>query len=268
MKINVSAGRMRIAVLGATGVAGRAFVPRAEAKGHSLVVRRVDILDAESLVTLVGGCEAVVNLATSIPRVGGRGDWALNDRIRREGTRNLLTACARADVRMVIQQSVAMLHCVSDDREQNEDDPTLGYGVLASAADMEALIRAADLDGRIVRGGLFYGADTGQPEQWRSEVRDPTFRIPGDGTAWVSPVHVDDFAEALLAVIEGGAARGTYIACDDEPLRLRDLYDGIAARAEVPRPRSGGLVRLRSFRVTNARLRGLGWRPRHHARED
>ena len=256
---------MHIAVLGATGAAGRAFIPKAEAAGHSLVTRRTDILDRAALTALLDGCEAAVNLATSIPKPGGRGDWAVNDRIRREGTANLLAACEKTGARIVLQQSVAMLHCAADDRLQTEDDPIEGYGVLVSAAAMEALVRASPLDCRRVRGGLFYGPGTDREDRWLAEIRDPAFRIPGDGNAWLSPVHVEDYADALLAVLERGRPREAYIACDDAPLRLHQLYARIAARAGLEPPAAGGPQRMRSFRTSNAKLRSLGWRPSHPA---
>lgn len=256
---------MRIAVLGATGAAGRAFVPRATARGHTLNTDRADIFDRDALAALLQGCDAVLNLATSIPRPGGRGDWSVNDRIRREGTALLLASCREAGVGVLVQQSVAMLHCVADDRPQTEDDPIEGYGVLASALDMEATIRAAPLDWRLVRGGLFYGPRTLREESWLEEVKSDAFRIPGDGNAWVSPVHVEDYANALIAVLEGGRARDAYIACDNAPLRLRELYRRAAALAGRAPPSAGGMQRMRSFRVSNAKLRALGWSPLHAA---
>lgn len=256
---------MRIAVLGATGVAGRMFVPRANAAGHSLVVRRTDLFDTEALVAQIKGCDAVVNLVTSIPKPGGRGDWAVNDRIRREGTANLLAACSEAGVEVVLQQSVAMLHCVADDRSQTENDPIEGYGGLASAIDMETLVRAAPLDGRLVRGGLFYGPGSKREEFWLEEVRNSAFRIPGDGNAWLSPVHVEDFATALVTVLAHGRPHEAYIACDDTPLRLSELYARVAALAGVDLPAAGGPHGLRSFRVSNAKLRALGWKPSYSA---
>lgn len=136
----------RLRVLGASGVAGRAFVPRARAAGCEVLADRIDILDIDALRRGLRGVDAVVNLATAIPRPGSRDAieaWARNDRIRREGTANLLAACAEAGVRCLVQQSVAMLHQAADDRPQHEDDPIDGRGVLASALDMERLLRSA-----------------------------------------------------------------------------------------------------------------------------
>jgi nucleoside-diphosphate-sugar epimerase len=252
---------MRIAVLGATGVAGRAFVPPARARGHEVVTDRADIFDVARLAATIEGCDAVVNLVTSIPKSGGRGDWATNDRIRREGTASVVEACRRAGAGILIQQSVAMLHCVDDHRPQTEVDPIDGYGVLVSALDMEAVVRSAPLDGRLVRGALFFGPGTGREEQSAAEAAQPGFRVPGDGRGWLSLVHVDDYAEALLAVLEHGRPRTAYIA-SGEPLQWQDFYDDVAARAGLPSPLSGGPERLRSFRVSNERLCALGWRPR------
>lgn len=248
---------MRLAVIGATGVAGRAFVPRAQAAGHDVVADRVDILDRDALARFVQTSDAVINLATSIP------NWTMNDRIRREGTANLIEACIRTGVGILIQQSVAMLHCVADNRPQTEDDPIEGHGVLASAADMEALLRSAPLDWRIVRGALFYGPGTGREEAWIDDVKRESFRIPGDGSAWISLVHFEDFAEAALAVTERGRPREAWIACDDEPLQLRDLYRRVAERNGLKPPSTGGTQAVRSVRVANGKLRALGWSPAH-----
>lgn len=258
---------LTVAVLGATGAAGRAFCPLASASGFTLRTERTDIFDLEALTTALQGCDAVVNLATSIPSAGGRGNWDTNDRIRREGTANLIAACAAARVPLLVQQSVAMLHCVSDTRPQNEEDAMEGYGRIASAFDMEALLDAAPLDARLVRGGGFYGPGTGRKEAWQAEVRNPAFRIPGDGTAWLSPVHVEDYGAALLAVLQNGLPHTAYIACEDQPLQLSQLYGALARQAGMPTPESGGPQFIRSFRTSNTRLRGLGWAPQHALHE-
>ena len=270
---------MRIAVLGASGVAGRALLPLLAARGHALraafhasggsafetqprvEARHCEILDAASVAALVAGCEAVINLATSIPKPGGRGDWGVNDRVRREGTANLLRACAASGARLV-QQSVAMLHCADDRRAQTEDDPLRSDGVLASALDLEGAVARSSLDWRIARGALFHGPGTGREEAWRASLIDPGFRIPGDGSAWQSSIHVDDFASALCAIVEHPGAAQAYIVADDRPVTLASLYAHLAAQTGCAPPLSGGPMRLPSFRVSNAKLRGIGWAPR------
>ncbi len=261
--MGMHAAAMHIAVLGATGAAGRAFCPLASAAGLTLRTAHTDIFDLAALTHALEGCDAVVNLATSIPVTGGRGNWDTNDRIRREGMANLIAACGAAGVPLLVQQSVAMLHCVNDARPQNEDDPMGGYGRIASAFDMETLVRVAPLDARLVRGGGFYGPGTGRVEAWQAEVSNPAFRIPGDGTAWISPVHVEDYAAALLAVLKNGQPRTPYIACEDQPIELTRLYGKLALQAGLATPEIGGPQFIRSFRTSNVRLKGLGWAPRH-----
>ena len=269
---------MRVALLGATGAAGRELLPlllargcdvrasvRSEAAAAGLAALgaqpvRSDIVDQESLRILVRGCDAVLNLASAVPRPAG--SWHANDLIRRRGTRALLAACAREDVPRIVQMSVAMLHCADDRQPQDESSPLVGAGVLRSALDMEREFARSGLDGRIVRGGLFYGPGTGQPGGWCEALTHPAFRIPGDGGGWLSPVHVSDFAAAMLHALEAGIPRAAWIACDDRPLRWRELFAALAERAGRPVPPTGGAATLASFRTSNARLKSLGWRPR------
>lgn len=270
---------MGIALLGATGVAGRVLLPLLRERGHALRVAArsqaaaqaltqpgvepvmCDILDASSLAPLLAGCDAVINLATAIPRSGSAATWELNDRVRADGTSNLLAACARAGVPRLVQQSVAMLHCVDDSRPQKEDDAVEGYGAVLTAAQLEAAVMAAPLDWRIARGGLFYGEDSGRGQVWAGEMESPEFRIPGDGRTWHSLVHVRDFAAALVAIVEHPAPKQAYIVCDDAPLTLNSLYSQLARKHARPLPQAGGPMRMRSFRTSNAKLRGIGWAP-------
>ena len=111
---------MKVFVAGATGVLGRATVPRLVAAGHEVrgAARSpekadqlraqgaepvtVDLFDPASVRAAVDGCQGVVHMATNIPPLtkGWKGDaWATNDRLRREGTRVLADACRDAGVR-------------------------------------------------------------------------------------------------------------------------------------------------------------------------
>jgi nucleoside-diphosphate-sugar epimerase len=270
---------MRIAVVGATGVLGRHLVPRLVERGHFVraTVRRdrdgarmtaldaepvaADILDAASLAAAVAGCDGAVHAATSIPTPGGKGDWALNDRIRREGTANLLAACQAAGVVRYVQQSIAMLHAGNDLAAQDETCPIAPYERIRSAAEMEALVRASGRDWRIVRGGAFYGPGTGREEQWLAALRAGALKLPGDGAAYISLIHVADMASAMVAAIEAEAPRSAFIAADSEPVTYRTLFAYLAMREGLPTPPPGGPPLLPSFRVSNAKLKQLGWRP-------
>jgi len=270
---------MRIAVIGATGVLGRHLVPRLIERGHAVcaTARRdsdlerlkrlgaeaipADIFDQVSLRAAVVNCDAAIHAATSIPKSTGGGDWALNDRIRREGTANLIAACRAERVRRYVQQSIAMLHVVSDARPQTEDDSIGVYDRVRSALEMEQLVGQAPLDWCIVRGGAFYGPGTGRAEAWRSQARGGVLVLPGDGNGFLSLIHVADMASAMATVVERGQPKQVYIAADDQPATYRDLLGYVAAVEGAAPPAAGGPMMLPSFRVSNAKLKALGWAP-------
>ncbi|HEY7798389.1 MAG TPA: NAD-dependent epimerase/dehydratase family protein, partial [Hyphomonadaceae bacterium] len=224
----------RIAILGASGVYGRHLAPRLVAAGHEVraLVRRpeaagiargcgadvrlADIFDEASMAAAMEGCDVSINLATSLPGPSGRGDYAVNDRVRREGAPIWLRACARAGVARVIQQSIAMVNAAGE-QLADEDTPPGPVGNPLSAAaiqatiDMEAAVRArsADLglDWVILRGGLFYGPGTGFDDDWFVRAAAGKLRMPGDGGEFVSLVHISDMAAATVKAVERWPSR-------------------------------------------------------------
>lgn len=277
-----------IAVLGANGVYGRHLIPKLVARGQRVraLVRRpeaagfahacgadvrvADIYDEASLVAALEGCELAINVATSLPGPSGRGDFAANDKLRREGTRTWVAACKRAQVARTIQQSIAMVHATGSDDWQDEDSPPVtGEGTpladaVAAALAMERTVRDDAGDCLILRGGLFYGPGTGFDDDWFARARAGKLRLPGDGQAYVSLVHISDMVEATVLAVERWPGARTLIVCEDEPARWCDVFSYIAALAGSAAPAPGGPVRFPSFRVRNARARdALGFRPHY-----
>ena len=90
--------------------------------------------------------------------------------------------------------------------------------------------------------------------------------IEGDGAKWINQVHRDDIASALVRLVTANA-RGVFNVSDDEPLTQRAVYEWLALRFHRPLPPSGPIDPNRkrgwsSKRVSNAKLRALGWQPR------
>jgi len=272
---------MIIAVLGASGVVGRNLLPRLVESGHRVRAGMrhrsaatdmdgveqfaTDILDRDAVVRLVTGADALINLASSIPRADGSGgDWALYDRIRREGTRNAIFACDRAKIPLVAQ-SIAMLHDTDQTREQDEHSPLHATGVRVPALDAEHLLAAYEGDYRVVRGAALYGPGTTIEDAWFEQYERGELRAPGDGSDYISPIHVADLAAAFQIVLERGSARQAYIASDDEPMRYSEVFEIVAALCGQRRgpPGIGADAVLPGFRVTNGALRALGWAPRY-----
>jgi nucleoside-diphosphate-sugar epimerase len=275
-----------IAVLGATGVYGRHLVPRLVARGYRVraLVRRpeaaaiplacgadlrvADVFDAASLRAGLEGCDVGINLATSLPGPSGRGDYATNDRVRREGTPIWVRACRDVGVSRILQQSIALVNAGAGEAWGDEDtvfpagqEGTAALAIAAALA-MEDTVRQSELDWIILRGGLFYGPGTGFDDDWFARARAGTLRLPGDGQDYVSLVHIADMAEATTAAIARWPSRQTLIVADDEPARWRDVFAYVAAIAGAAPPQPGGRLGLPSYRVRNRRAReALSWTP-------
>jgi nucleoside-diphosphate-sugar epimerase len=271
---------MRIAILGATGVLGQSAVTRLLERGHEVVavVRdpaklathprvhavRGDILDVATLRAPLAGCDAVLHLATVIPRTGTSSDWSANDRVRSEGTQNLLSAARCHGRPRYIQQSVAMLLVGPRDMVADEDAPLRPSVRLESAREMEHAVRNSDLPWVILRGGAFYGRGSDRMEYLNRLARDGQLAVPGDGGDFISLVHVEDMADAVVRAAESDIAAQAFNVVDDYPVTYRELYDFVASVNAAPTPTSDGPPLLPSFRVSNERARRvLGWRPRY-----
>jgi nucleoside-diphosphate-sugar epimerase len=277
---------LSIAVLGATGVYGRHLVPRLVAAGHRVraLVRRpaaalvaaacgaestqADIFDEASLRAGLAGCDVAVNLATALPGPDARGDYAHNDRLRREGTPLWVRACRDAGVPRIVQQSIALVHAGGGDAWADETTfhPLAGQGIaaaaIAAALDMEATVQASGLDWVILRGGLFYGPGTRFDDDWFARARAGRLRLPGEGEDYVSLLHIADMAAATVATLGRWPSRQALIVADDRPAPWRDVLTYVAAVAGGAPPAPGGRALMPSFRVANRRARELlSWAP-------
>jgi nucleoside-diphosphate-sugar epimerase len=274
-----------VAILGANGVYARWLIPlltkhgyrvralvrRPEAAGVAVAcgadVRVADIFDEASMCAALGGCDIGVNLATSLPGPSGRGDYDANDRLRRDGTPIWLSACRKAGVGRVIQQSIAMVNAAGEVLSDEDtpfaarEDDAATRAIIASIA-MEDAVRASGLDWLILRGGLFYGPGTGFDDDWFARAQAGKLRLPGDGTDYVSLLHIADMARATMAALERWPSRQALIVADDEPVQWRDVFGYIAKLAGAPEPATGGRRGFPSFRVSNRRARELlSWAP-------
>ncbi len=91
--------------------------------------------------------------------------------------------------------------------------------------------------------------------------------IEGDGLRLINQVHRDDIAAALEVLADRGEA-GVFNVVDDTAMPQRELYGWLSRRFDRPLPPEGPINPNRkrgwtSKRVSNAKLRGLGWVPRY-----
>ena len=296
---------MRVFVAGASGVIGRALVPPLVAAGHEVtgttrVPERAERLraagaqaavcdahDAAALRDAVCAAEpdVVVHLLTALPqRLDPRvkGVYEPTNRIRREGTANLLAAAHAAGARRIVCHSIAFAYVPGDVPDvKDEDAPLLveagpPFGdVVRALAHMEHAV-LSEPEGIVLRYGWFYGPGTwyGDGGAIREDVRRRRFPIIGKGAGLFSFVHVDDAASATVAAIESGAT-GVYNVVDDEPAPMNEWLPGYAAAigARPPLRVPVWIARLLAgpqaaaigaqAGASNARVkRELGWSPR------
>jgi nucleoside-diphosphate-sugar epimerase len=297
---------MRVFVAGASGAIGHPLVPRLVAAGHDVTgttrsersaeaIRAagagaaiVDALDADALREAVerAAPEAVVHELTALPERFNprkRDLYDATNRIRREGTRNLLDAARGAGVRRFVCQSIAFAYApaaepvvMDEEAPLNLDAPPPFSEGMRVIAGMERAVLDAELEGLVLRYGWFYGPGTyyGEGGSLASDVRKRRFPVVGSGSGLFSFIHVDDAAEATVAAVERGAP-AVYNVVDDEPAALRDWVPAYAEAIGAPPPRRVPvwLARLVAGKMassmnvqpgaSNAKAkRELGWQPR------
>lgn len=275
---------MHVFIVGATGVIGQHLVPQLVARGDRVtaLVRSTeraapiagpgvelvegDLLQVgeDELTELLEGCDAAAHMATALRRGSpGLGTTNTTAALRIEGTTKLLRASERAAVRRYVQQSIAFAYVETGDEWVTESTPLRDAGAIGGVTmEMESLVRAADLEWMILRGGIFVGPGTFQDDTVAG-LRAGTERVPGDGSNWVSFVHVADYADAVALALDAPEA-GATLNINAEPMRNREYYERLAEALGVAMPEFDPEAPMRqSFRCSNAAAREvLGWAPR------
>jgi nucleoside-diphosphate-sugar epimerase len=261
---------MKVFVAGATGALGKQLVPLLVARGHDVVgmtrteaktdqLRSVgaqpvvaDALDTDAVGRAVGEAEpdVVVHQLTAIPpKINMRHferEFALTNRLRTEGTDNLLSAGRAVGVRRFVAQSNAGLYARTggpikrEDAPLDDDPPPEMERGLAALRHLEAAVTGARwTEGLVLRYGWFYGPGTSialAPLGSQIElIRKRQLPIVGGGTGVWSFIHIEDAAAATVAAVEGGPA-GIYNVVDDEPAPVSEWAPVLAAAVGAKRP--------------------------------
>ncbi len=281
---------MKVCVVGATGVLGRALVPMLLQQGHQVRAlarfrkatkdsfppgaecRFFDLLSPSAgndLVPLLEGCDAVVHAATQIPSdFTAPGAWDANNRLRIEGTQVLVRASHVAGVRVYIQQSIEMAYPDLGDQWIDESTPLATSGPSARSAtaviSMENTVRQIPVDSMrwcILRGGVFVGRGTFQDDTIK-RLKAGREVVEGDGRSFISPIHVDDMASAIAAALERGP-QGAIFHINADPVRMGDYKDALASALGVENPkRDLSQPNPPSYRCRNdLAKRLLSWHP-------
>jgi nucleoside-diphosphate-sugar epimerase len=253
---------MRVFVAGASGAIGARLVPQLVERGHEVIgtfrspgnddrLRALgaepivlDLLDAAAVRRAVLAAEpgAIVHQATALANARFTRNidrsFAETNRLRTEGTDNLLAAAREAGISRFLAQSFASMRNAREGgpvkSEEDPLDPTPVKGTRETNAAMRYLEESVTAAGGIVlRYGGFYGADN---DGLVGPVRKRLFPIVGDGGGFFSFVHLDDAAAATVLALEHEAA-GIYNIVDDEPAPVREWLPVLAKTLGAKPPR-------------------------------
>jgi 2-alkyl-3-oxoalkanoate reductase len=254
---------MRVFVVGASGAIGSRLVPQLIERGHEVIgscrsperaegLRALgaepvvlDALDARAVrkAVLETEPEAIVHEATALTDVKFSRNldraFTQTNRLRTEGTDNLLAAAREAGVRRFVAQSFGSFgrYAREGGPVKSEDDP-LDPSPVKGMRENDAAIRhleqaVTDAGGIVLRYGAFYGAAN---DGLIEPVRKRQFPIVGNGGGFMSFIHLDDAATAtVLALEHDGPA--IYNIVDDEPAPVREWLPVLANALGAKPPR-------------------------------
>ena len=300
---------MRIFLAGATGAVGKHLVPLLREAGHVVVGTTrtpgkadhlraqgvhpeiLDALDRKATVRAVVAArpDAIVHQLTAIPanlnlRRFDR-EFALTNRLRTEGTDNLLAAARAAGVRRVVAQSFARWTyeraggSVKTEEDPLDPEPPPAFRrTLMRFATWKRHFRPQKaskrslcvLDGSTVQGRPLAAA----PRSWTRFNGGNSRSLataPGSGRPYTSPTR------RPRRWRHSSAAPGIYNVADDEPAPVREWLPFLANATGAPPPRRvpswlAGILIGRHGNVLMSENRGfsnrkaksaLDWRPRH-----
>jgi nucleoside-diphosphate-sugar epimerase len=286
---------MRVFVAGGSGAIGIPLVQALVAAGHQVTALTrspekqpllrglgatpavADALDAAGLKTAVAAARPthVIHQLTALPKGGPRraSELAATNRLRVDGTRNLLEAAIAAGAARIIGGSFAL---IAEPRPNLPRDARDGANAIVS---MEAQIldatQAHRIEGIVLRYGLFYGPRTPSTEQMVALVRRRLLPVVRGDHGLLPCIHIDDAVSATVAALDRGAPGSIYDIVDDRPVSMTEIVKAIAEYAGAPAPFAvpawlprllapylAGVTSLR-LPLSNARARAeLGWQPK------
>ncbi|MET8187682.1 NAD(P)-dependent oxidoreductase [Streptomyces sp. NPDC005078] len=278
---------MRILIAGATGAVGRLLVPLLLDAGHQVTglsrtpagaerVRRqgasavqADALDRTGLLQVMAATapDAVIHQLTALSDADGEA----TNRLRREGTRNLVDAAKSAGVGRIVAQSISWAYAPGE--APADETVPLDTGAAQPRGGMVDGIQAleetaAELETAVaLRYGILYG-----PGTWYAPGGAVAAALAGDSTARLlayleadrsvtSFVHVADAARATVAALAWPS--GPVNIVDDEPAQGREWLPVLAEALGVPTPEATSGRQSWARGASNTLARSRGWQPEH-----
>jgi nucleoside-diphosphate-sugar epimerase len=283
---------VNVFVAGGSGAIGVPLVRKLVADGHQVTALTrstanasmlrglgatpaiADALDAAALRGVVVSAHPthVIHELTALPKGGPKSvaDLEATNRLRSDGTRNLIAAAVAAGATRLVGGSFALMGASA---------AGVPPGVKAAAdalSSMESQIleasRTGGLEGVVLRYGLFYGPENPSTVQLIGLVRRRFMPVIRGDQGLLPYIHVDDAARATIAALDQAPAGSSYDIVDNRAVSLSELVQTIAELAGGARqfvipawllrlivPYLARLIELR-MPLSNAKARAdLGW---------
>jgi nucleoside-diphosphate-sugar epimerase len=285
---------MNVFVAGGSGAIGIPLVRALVADGHQVTASTrstanasmlrslgaapaiVDALDADGLHRALAAAHPthVIHQLTALPKGGPKSarDLVATNRLRVEGTRNLIAASVAAGATRIVGGSFALIGAAKSGvpaalREAADAVRSMESQILEAS-------RSGAIEGVVLRYGLFYGPDAASTvAMMRMAKRRLLPAIRGDRSL-LPCIHVDDAASATVAALDRAPAGSAYDIVDDQPVSFSDIVRAVAEAAGAPRPIAVPswlprlvapyMARMIALRLplSNAKARAeLAWRP-------
>jgi nucleoside-diphosphate-sugar epimerase len=229
----------------------------AELAGKPYAVRAVDITDTAGVSAVRQTFEVILQCASS-----GGGDAAAYRRIYLEGARNLLRVFPGATLIFTSSTSVYAQQQGEAVDEISPANPTHEKGRVLREAEELVLAR----NGIVTRLAGIYGP--GRSFLLRTILAGEAV-LDREDDRFINQAHRDDIVSALFlfAVQRAELGHRIYNVVDDRPILAREAYQWLSAKLGRSLPAgkaaTSGKRGNSNKRVSNQRLRALGWEPRY-----
>ena len=247
---------MKILVTGGTGFTGKALVRRLLNDGHQVVALDFQeglktqelrdwgaevvigtVTDKEVVDRCMQGVEIVHHLAAAFRQLNVPNSYYWDVNV--EGTRNVLEAARREQVKKFVYCSTCGVHGNVDNPPGNEDSPINAADYYQQTKyEAEPIVKEYQqkgLETTILRPAAIYGP--GDPERFFmifKRVNKGTFPMFGNGKTLYHPLYIDHLVDAHVLAQEPGKGVGeAYLIADEEYIEIETLVQKTAAALNV-----------------------------------
>ena len=227
--------RIVVLITGATGFVGRHLEAALVACGHEVVsagrsISRVAsqhiFVDFTKPESIEFWASRLANVDVAVNAAGILRETAVQtfDLLHVRAPKPLFAGCATRGVK-VVQISALGAHA---------DATTAYFRTKAKADDYLLRLKTRSV---VVQPALVYGNDGASGKLFTTLAALPVIPIPGPGTVYIQPIHIDDLTTALVKLVETDAFLGTKVPlAGPQAVSLKEFLSGLRKQMGLPAP--------------------------------